>query len=158
MWWPVLWGPSHLLGSQVPALRIFQTPHTQLTREHPATGFSSLASQHMPSSFGSLRLVVNRFSSTETHSWASFTPLARTDRIIPSVQNLTSLPALGSNLMEKDHTTQVLRARAPDLRTSKCVHSRALFHQSTTPGRHVATLACVQHVCRMGARWRSERS
>lgn len=105
----------------------FPQPLPRSSRENTtATGCSSLASQHMPSSSGSLRLAVNRFASTEPQSWAASPPLARTEGIIPSVQNVTSLPALGSSLMEKDHTTRVPRARAPDLRASKCVHSRAL--------------------------------
>lgn len=153
------WWPPHLLGSLVPALRIFPTPPTQLSREHTATRFSSSASQHMPSSSGSLRLAVNRFSSTETQSWAASPPMARTDGFIPSVQNIYPLITCSGIKPdgERPHHAGPTRQDSRSQGFQVCSF-QSVIHQSTTPGRHVFTLACLPHVCRMGARWRSERS
>lgn len=143
-WWPG------------PALRNFPNPsHAAQERTH-CNRFSSLASQHMPSSCGSLRLAVNRFASTETQSWAASPPLARTEGIIPSECHLITCSGIKPDGERPHHsgpTCQGSRSQG-----FQVCSFQSIIHQSTTPGRHVFTLACPQHVCRMEARWRSERS
>lgn len=137
----------------------FPQPLPRSSRENTtATGCSSLASQHMPSSSGSLRLAVNRFASTEPQSWAASPPLARTEGIIPSVQECHLITCSGIKPDgERPHhagpTCQGSRSQG-----FQVCSFQSIIHQSTTPGRHVFTLACPQHVCRMEARWRSEQS
>lgn len=141
----------------MPALRIFPTPPTQLSREHTASRFSSSASQHMPSSSGSLRLAVNRFSSTETQSWAASPPLARTDGFIPSVQNIYPLITCSGIKPdgERPHHAGPTRQhagptrQAPDPRAFKCVHSRAL----SIKAQPQADTCSHWPACRMCAGW-----
>lgn len=152
-WWPVLQGLSHLLGSPVPAPRDFPTTPSQLTREHTATGFSSSASQPLPSSSGSLRLAVNSFSRTETQSWVASPPLARTEGIIPVSMECHLITCSG---IEPDGERP--HHAGPASQGLPVCSLQSIIYQSTTPGRHAFTLACLRHVCGLGARWRSEPS
>lgn len=135
----------------------FPSPsHTAHQRKPCSWVFSISASQLMPSSSGlpGWRLTGVLLHRNSKLGHTSSPPWNRQDHHLSTKCHLDTCSGIKPDGRRQDHKGPTCRGS-----TSQAFQERSfqrILHQSTTLGRHVFTLACLHHVCRMGALRRSE--
>lgn len=132
----------------------FPSPsHTDHQRKHCSRVSSFSASQPMPSSSGlpwGWRLIGVLLHRNSKLGQASSPPWNRQDHRLSTKCHLDTCSGIKPDGRRQDHEGPTCRRGSRSQAFQERSFQRIL-HQSTTLGRHVFTLACLHHVCRMGA-------